>query len=74
MKAARQDAEKLFLEMGRRSASEFDVVLNVIETYLEPYRYKDAVMRHPGTSRGLAPKIPTSATWPGIAYYGLKDN
>ncbi|MFY9704986.1 MAG: tetratricopeptide repeat protein, partial [Desulfobacterales bacterium] len=69
----RRDAEKLFLEMGRRSTSEFDVVLKVIQTYLEPDRYEDAVIVIQGLLKA-SPDDPDLNHLAGIAYYGLKDN
>ncbi|MFZ0243242.1 MAG: tetratricopeptide repeat protein [Desulfobacterales bacterium] len=69
----RADAEKLFLEMGRRSTSEFDVILKVIQTYLEPDRYQDAVIVIQGLLKG-SPDNPDLNHLAGIATYGLKQN
>lgn len=69
----RRDAETLFLEMGRRSTSEFDVILKVIQTYLEPDRYQDAIIVIQGLLKG-APDNPDLNHLAGIAHYGLKQN
>jgi tetratricopeptide (TPR) repeat protein len=68
----RREAEKLFLTMGRRSQSEFDVILKVIQTYLEPERYGDAVIVIEGLL-GAAADNPDLNHLAGIAYYGLED-
>lgn len=69
----RLDAEKLLTELGRRSTTEFDVVLKIIQTYLEPDRYQDAIIVIEGLLKG-SPDNPDLHHLAGVAYYGLKNN
>jgi tetratricopeptide (TPR) repeat protein len=69
----KKDAKNLFQEMGRRSNNEFDVVLKVIQTYLEPDRYNDAIVVVEGLLEGT-PDNPDLHHLAGVAYYGVKKN
>jgi tetratricopeptide (TPR) repeat protein len=66
-------AEKTFLDLGRRSSNEFDVILKVIQTYLEPDRHQDAIIVLEGLLKG-SPDNPDLHHLAGVAYYDTKNN
>jgi tetratricopeptide (TPR) repeat protein len=68
-----QQARKILLKLGLRSQNEFEVIITVIQLYLDPKKYDDALVVIKGMQKGL-PESPDLNHLGGIAFYGLKNN
>jgi tetratricopeptide (TPR) repeat protein len=66
------EAEEIFYELGTRSVYEFEVILKVIQLYLDTKNYKDAVVILEGMLKG-APNSSDLHYLTGVAYYGYED-
>jgi len=67
------EAQQILMKLGSRSQHEFEVIVTVIQLYIDPKKYDDALVVIQGMLKGL----PDSADLnhlAGIAYYGLKNN
>ncbi len=60
-------------QLGVRSRNEFEVIITVIQLYIDPKKYDDALIVVKGMLKGL-PDSPDLNHLAGIAYYGAKDN
>ena len=69
----KEEAQRIFIDLGRRSEDHFNVILRVIQNYLEPDRYDDAVIVIEGMLQG-APDSLDLHHLAGVAYYGKKNN
>lgn len=67
-----QKARKILQKLGVRSQNEFEVIINVIQLYIDPKQYDDALVVVKGMQKGL-PDSPDLNHLAGIAYYQLKD-
>ena len=65
------EAAAVFDSLGRRSQQEFEVIVNVIQLYLTPGRYADAIVVVNGLLRS-APNNDNLHYLLGAAYYGQK--
>lgn len=68
----KDEARALFSDLAQRSDSSFEVVLKVIQTYLETDRYDDGLMVIEGVLAS-APQNSDLQYLAGVAYYGKKD-
>jgi tetratricopeptide (TPR) repeat protein len=67
------EAEKIFKKLGRRSMTEFEVIIKVIQLYIDPKKYDEALV----VIQGMLKAAPDSSELhhiAGIAFYGKKDN
>jgi tetratricopeptide (TPR) repeat protein len=69
----KKEAEKTLMKLGLRSQTEFEVVVTVIQLYIDPKLYDDALVVINGMLKGL-PDSPDLNHLDGIAYYGVKNN
>lgn len=67
-----EEARALFSELGQRSDNSFEVVLKVIQTYLETDRLEDGLVVIEGML-AAAPENSDLQYLSGVAYYGRKD-
>ena len=66
------DAEDTLLRLGERSRKEFDVVLNLIQGYVEPKKTEDALYLIRGMLKA-APESPDLNHLKGFTLFGLKQ-
>ncbi len=69
----KKEAEKYLIKLGLRSLNEFEVIINVIQLYIDPKKYDDALVVINGMLKG-APDNPDLHHLAGISYYGVKNN
>ena len=67
------EARKLFAALGARSLHEFEIILKVIQLYVDSKRYEDAIIVLEGLLQG-APQSSDLHYLKGVAYYGNKEN
>jgi len=67
----RSQSQEILNHLGLRSQNEFEVIITVIQLYIDPKKYKDALVVIDGLLKGL-PDSPDLHHLAGIAYYGLK--
>jgi tetratricopeptide (TPR) repeat protein len=67
------EAEEYLIKLGQRSQSEFEVIINVIQLYVDPKKFKEALVVIKGMLKG-APDNPDINHLAGISYYGVKNN
>ncbi|MGD9058488.1 MAG: tetratricopeptide repeat protein, partial [Desulfobacterales bacterium] len=66
-------AEKIFRKLGQRSIAEFEVIIKLIQLYIDPKKYDEGIV----IIDGMLKAVPDSSEVnhiAGIAYYGKKDN
>lgn len=66
-------AEKIFNTLGQRSIAEFEVIIKLIQLYIDPKKYDQGIV----IIDGMLKAVPDSSEVnhiAGIAYYGKKDN
>jgi len=68
----KEKAQELFAELGQRSGNSFEVILKVIQTYLETDRYPDGLTVIEGMLEA-APENSDLQYLAGLAYYGQKN-
>jgi tetratricopeptide (TPR) repeat protein len=69
----KEEAERIFYQLGQRSTSEFEVIVKVIQIYIDQKKYDAALVVVTGLLKG-APDSPDLNHLAGITFYGLKDN
>lgn len=67
-----QDGEKILRNLGARSLSEFDVVVNVIQFYLDQRRYSDTILILEDMLKG-APESSDLNHIAGLSFFALKN-
>jgi len=67
------DAQKLFIDLGKRSKSKFEIILNILQLYIDKKKYDSAIIILEGMLKG-APENSDIHHIAGIAFYGKKDN
>lgn len=68
-----RDAQKLFIDLGKRSKSKFEIILNILQLYIDKKKYDSAIIILEGMLKG-APENSDIHHIAGIAFYGKKDN
>ncbi len=66
-------AEDIFKKLGQRSATEFEVIIKIVQLYLDPKKFDEGLV----LIEGMLKAVPDSSEinhMAGIAYYGQKDN
>lgn len=66
-------AEKIFKKLGQRSTDEFEVIIKIIQLYIDPKKFDEGLV----ILEGMLEAVPDSSEVnhiAGIAYYGKKDN
>jgi tetratricopeptide (TPR) repeat protein len=71
-KGKKKDAEDMLLKLGLRSQNEFEVIVVVIQLYIDQKKYDDALIVINGMLKGL-PESPDLNHLAGVAHYGLKN-
>lgn len=66
-------SRKSLAKLGLRSQTEFEVIITVIQLYIDPKKYDDALVVVNGMLKGR-PDSPELNHLAGIAYYGAKNN
>ncbi len=66
-------AMALFEELGRRSGDEFEVILRLVQLYIDPDRFEDAIPIIEGMLVG-APDNPELHHLAGLAFSGLEES
>jgi len=69
----KEEAEKLLIKLGLRSQNEFEVIINVIQLYIDPKKFDEALVVINAMLKG-APDNPEIHHLAGISYYGIKNN
>ena len=69
----KEDAEKYLIKLGARSQNEFEVIINVIQLYIDPKKFDEALVVINAMLKG-APDNPDIHHLAGISYYGIKNN
>ena len=69
----KKEAEKYLIELGIRSQNEFEVIINVIQLYIDPKKFDEALIVINGMLKGV-PDSPDIHHLAGIAYYGINNN
>jgi tetratricopeptide (TPR) repeat protein len=67
------EAEEIFEKLGRRSMTEFEVIIKVIQLYIDQKKYDEGLV----VLQGMLQAAPDSSELhhiAGIAFYGKKDN
>ena len=67
------EAEEIFKKLGRRSTTEFEVIIKVIQLYIDPKKYDEGLV----VIQGMLQAVPDSSELhhiAGIAFYGKEDN
>ncbi|MCP4693639.1 MAG: tetratricopeptide repeat protein, partial [Desulfobacterales bacterium] len=73
-RTGRTDAAlELFKELGRRSKTEFEVVLRLVQLYIDPDRFEDALPIVEGML-AAAPENPELHHLAGLAFSGIREN
>jgi tetratricopeptide (TPR) repeat protein len=68
-----KEAHKILANQGLRSQNEFEVIITVIQLYIDPKKYDAALVVLEGMLKGL-PNSPELNHLIGITYYGLENN
>jgi len=68
-----QEAQEILMKLGLRSQNEFEVIITVIQLYLDPKKNDDALVVIKDMLKAL-PNSPDLNHLAGIAHYGLKNN
>lgn len=68
-----KEAQQILIKLGLRSQNEFEVIITVIQLYIDPKKYDEGLVIVKGMLKGL-PNSPDLNHLAGIAYYGLKNN
>ena len=69
----KEAAQRILIKLGLRSQNEFEVIINVIQLYIDPKKYDEALVVIQDMLKGL-PENPDLNHLAGIAYYGVKKN
>ncbi len=72
-KGEKKDAETMLIELGLRSQDEFEIIVLVIQLYVDQKKYDEALIVINGMLKGL-PDSPDLNHLGGVAHYGLKQN
>ena len=72
-KGEKKDAETMLIELGLRSQDEFEIIVLVIQLYVDQKKYDEALIVINGMLKGL-PDSPDLNHLGGVAHYGLKNN
>ena len=67
------EAEEIFKKLGERSRTEFEVIIKVIQLYIDQKKYDEGLV----VIQGMLQAVPDSSELhhiAGIAFYGKKDN
>jgi len=67
------EAEEIFQKLGQRSLTEFEVIIKVIQLYIDQKKYDEGLV----VIQGMLQSAPDSSELhhiAGIAFYGKKDN
>jgi tetratricopeptide (TPR) repeat protein len=67
------EAQQIFENLGQRSTAEFEVIIKLIQLYIDPKKYDEGIV----IIDGMLKAVPDSSEVnhiAGIAYYGKKDN
>ncbi|MBW2411882.1 MAG: tetratricopeptide repeat protein [Deltaproteobacteria bacterium] len=67
----KSQSQKILHQLGLRSRNEFEVIITVIQLYIDPKKYKDGLIVVDGMLKGQ-PDSPDLHHLAGIAYYGQK--
>lgn len=67
------ESRQMLAQLGVRSQNEFEVIITVIQLYIDPKEYNDALVVVNGMLVGL-PDSPDLNHLAGIAYYGVEKN
>jgi tetratricopeptide (TPR) repeat protein len=67
------DSEEILKQLGERSRTEFEVILQVIQGYVDSKKYEDSVYILDGMLKG-APENPDLHHLNGVSLFGLKKN
>jgi tetratricopeptide (TPR) repeat protein len=65
-------AEEIFKKLGQRSAAEFEVIVRLIQLYLDRKKYDECIVILQGMLKAV-PDSPELNHVAGIAFYGKKD-
>ena len=66
-------AEEIFKKLGQRSINEFEVIVKVIQLYLDQKKYDESIVILQGMLKAV-PDSPELNHLAGVAFYGKKDN
>ena len=69
----KKKAAEIFKELGDRSISEFEIIIKIIQLYIDKKKYDEGIV----ILKGMLKAVPDSADMnhvAGIAFYGKKDN
>jgi tetratricopeptide (TPR) repeat protein len=66
-------AEEIFKKLGQRSVAEFEVIIKIIQLYLDKKKYDEGLVILQGMLKAV-PDSPEIHHVAGIAFYGKKDN
>jgi tetratricopeptide (TPR) repeat protein len=66
-------AEEIFIKLGQRSITEFEVIVRTIQLYLDKKKYDEGIVILQGMLKAV-PESPEINHVAGIAFYGKKDN
>jgi tetratricopeptide (TPR) repeat protein len=69
----KKEAQKYLIKLGLRSQNEFEVIINVIQLYIDPKKFDEALIVINGMLKGV-PDNPDIHHLAGISYYGIKNN
>jgi len=67
------ESEQILKRLGERSQTEFEVILQVIQNYVDPKKFVDALYLIDGMLKG-APESPDLHHLKGFSLFGLKKN
>jgi len=68
-----RDAQKLFIDLGKKSKSKFAIILNILQLYIDKEKYSAAITILAGMAKG-DPENSDIHHLAGLAFYGKKDN
>jgi tetratricopeptide (TPR) repeat protein len=69
----KKDAQRMLVNLGLRSQNEFEVIVVVIQLYIDQKKYDEALIVINGMLKAI-PDSPDLNHLGGVAYYGLKNN
>jgi tetratricopeptide (TPR) repeat protein len=67
------EAEEIFIKLGKRSITEFEVIIKTIQLYIDKKKYDEGIVILQGMLKAV-PESPDIHHILGIAFYGKKDN